>query len=377
METAVPDDLAIVSVDTSILDVPLVRPHRFATTTADCQPLLLVAITTRGGIVGYGEGVVPGGPWWGGESVETMQALIERYMKPVLLGRNVNDVTKVMLDIERVVAKAHFAKAAIEVAMHDAWARALEVPIHVLLGGAFRDSVEVTWALGSATPDAVVDEALERLEARLNFSFKLKMGAMAPREDTQRIAEIAQRLHGKAGVRVDINARWDRLTALRHLPQLAEAGVELVEQPTPADQLDVLAEINARLPIPVMADESVQTPHDAIAMVTRSAADVVAVKITKCAGLQRSRQIAAIAGAAGIACHAATSIEGPIGTAAALHFACSEPAVNFGSELFGPQLMNAELLEEPLRYADGRVFLPAGPGLGVKLNSDAVKAWSR
>ena len=365
-------DLTIDSVATTILDVPLVRPHKFATTSMTAQPLLLVEVRTRGGVVGFGEGVVPGGPWWGGESVETMQAIVEKYISPVLLGRRVDDVTGIMRDIERVVANARFAKASVDVALHDAWARSLGVPVHTLLGGAFRTSVDVTWALGAAS-----DEAQQKLDAKLNFSFKLKMGALDPGEDTDRVVRIARALEGKAGVRVDINARWDRLTALKFLPRLAEGGVEMIEQPTPADQFEVLAELNALLPVPVMADESVQTPHDALEIVQRRAADIIAIKTTKCGGLKKSAEIAAIAKAAGIACHGATSIEGPIGTAASIHFACSEPAIDFGSELFGPLLFDDELLQVPLRYENGQVHLPEGPGLGVELNMDAVKTWTR
>ncbi|TSE01564.1 chloromuconate cycloisomerase [Skermania sp. ID1734] len=371
------NDLTIVGVETTILDVPLVRAHKFATTEMTAQPLLLVAIRTAAGTVGHGEGVVPGGPWWGGESVETMQALIERYMAPVLAGRRVNDITAIMADIEKVVARAQFAKAAVEIALHDAWARTLGVPVHTLLGGAFRRSIDVTWALGAAPAAEIIDEAIELLETRRHFSFKLKMGALDPETDTQRVVQIAQALHVKAGVRVDINARWDRLTALKYLPRLADGGVELIEQPTPGDQIEVLAELNQLLPVPVMADESVQSPHNALDVVRQRAADVIAIKTTKLGGLRRSRETVAIARAAGIACHGATSIEGPIGTAASIHFACAEPGIDFGSELFGPLLFEEELLTTPLRYADGQVHLPDGPGLGVELNPDAVKTWSR
>ncbi|MFZ2175811.1 MAG: muconate/chloromuconate family cycloisomerase [Rhodococcus sp. (in: high G+C Gram-positive bacteria)] len=370
-------DLSIVSIETTILDVPLVRPHKFATTSMTAQPLLLVAVRTDGGITGYGEGVVPGGPWWGGESVETMQAIIDRYIAPLLLGRSVDDITGILQDIERIVANARFAKAAVDVALHDAWARSLGVPVHTLLGGAFRDSVDVTWALGAAPAEEIIEEALGKLDAEMNYSFKLKMGALDPEVDTQRVVQIARALEGKAGVRIDVNARWDRLTALKYVPRLVEGGVELIEQPTPADQIEVLAELNRLVPVPVMADESVQTPHDALEVARRGAADVIALKTTKCGGLKRSREVVAIAKAAGIACHGATSIEGPIGTAASIHFACAEPGINFGTELFGPLLFSEELLQKPLKYGQGKVYLPEGPGLGVELNMDAVKAWTR
>src|SRR5574340_139050 len=370
-------DLKIAAVETMILDVPLVRPHKFATTTATAQPVLLVAVRTEGGVIGYGEGVVPGGPWWGGESVETMRVIVDRYIAPFIVGRSVDDITGIMVDIERIVANARFAKAAVDVALHGAWARCLGVPVHTLLGGAFRRSVDVTWALGAAPAEEIIEEAQEKLDARLNFSFKLKMGALDPEVDTARVVKIARALEGKAGVRIDVNARWDRFTALKYLPRLAEGGAELVEQPTPAEQVEVLAELNHLLPIPVMADESVQTPHDALEVVRQGAADVIALKTTKCGGLKRSREVVAIAKAAGVRCHGATSIEGPIGTAASVHFACAEPGINFGSELFGPQLFAEEILQTPLEYSEGQVHLPEGPGLGVELNMDAVKALAR
>lgn len=371
------NDLTIDSLQTTILDIPLVRPHKFATTTMDKQPLLLVEIRTAGGAVGYGEGVVPGGPWWGGESVETMRAIIDGYIAPLVIGRRADQITAIMLDIERVVADAHFAKAAVDIALHDAWARTLEVPVHTLLGGAFRDSIEVTWALGAAPVTAIIEEADSKLEQKLHYSFKLKMGALEPAQDTARVVAVAEALRGKAGVRVDINARWDRFTALRYLPALADGGVELIEQPTPREQVEVLAELRRKLSVPIMADESVQSPHDALEVARRHAADVIAVKTTKCGGLARSREVVAIARAAGIACHGATSIEGPIGTAASIHFACAQPGINFGSELFGPLLFAEELLERPLHYADGEVALPDGPGLGVELDLDAVKRCTR
>jgi muconate cycloisomerase len=176
---------------------------------------------------------------------------------------------------------------------------------------------------------------------------------------------------------VDINARWDRLTSLTHLPTLAEAGVEMIEQPVPGTEIETLAEINAALPIPVMADETLRTPSDALRIARLRAADVFAVKTTKCGGLRASMEIAAIGAAAGIPTHGATSIESPVGTAASLHFACAAPGVTWGSELFGPLLMAEEMLVEPLHYADGELHLPDGPGLGIELDPDKIRAFRR
>lgn len=370
-------DLRIDRVETVVLDVPLRRAHRFARTGMEAQPVLLVFVRTSGGVTGVGEGVVPGGPWWGGESVETMQLIVERYLTPILVGREVDDIEGISRDIDDLVAANLYAKTAVEVALHDAWARCLGVPVHALLGGLARRSVPVTWALGTEPAVVVVEEALGKLDAGTHRTFKLKMGAQDPAEDVARIATVTEKLAGAAGVRVDINARWDRLTALAQLPRLADAGIELVEQPVPGDELETLAEITRTLPIPVMADESLRTPKDALRLAKLGAADIYSLKTTKSGGLRATKAIAEIAAAGQIPCHSGTSIETGIGTAASLHLACAAPGVTWGSELFGPLLMREELLRTPLHYADGELHLPEGPGLGVELDPDAVRAFTR
>jgi muconate cycloisomerase len=370
-------DKRVERIETTILDVPLRRPHRFARVGMDVQPVLLARVYTAGGVVGVGEGTVPGGPWWGGESVETMQAIIDTYLAPVVVGRDVDDLAAIQQAMEDVSAGNLFAKAAVEVALHDAWARTLGVPLHQLFGGLARTSIPVTWALGAEDAGTVVDEALAMLESGRHHSFKLKMGAQDPEADTQRIVEIAGKLACRASVRVDLNARWDRLTALRYLPRLADAGVELIEQPVPGDDVEGLAAVNAALPIPVMADESLRTPRDAFRLARLGAADIFSLKTTKSGGLRNTRVIADVAAAADIPCHGGTAIESPVGTVASLHLACALPGVTFGSELFGPLLMREELLTTPLHYSGGHLHVPSGPGLGIELDPDAVASFTR
>ena len=369
--------LTIERVDTRILDVPLIRPHGFATTTATAQSVLLVSVTTADGVTGFGEGVVPGGPWWGGESVETMKPLVDGYLAPVMVGRRVDELAGILADMEKVVANARFAKAACDVAIHDAWARTLGIPVRDLLGGRFRDSVDVTWALGVLPVDTAVAEIEERIASHGHRSFKLKMGAGDPARDVDRLVALAGEVGHKVSLRIDVNARWDRITALQQLPRLAEAGFDLFEQPTPAHDLATLREITRRTGVPVMADESVCSPADALAVVRAEAADVIALKTTKLGGLRESLKTAAVAEAAGLACHGATSLEGPFGTAASLHFACAVPAVSWGTELFGPMLLRESYTTTDLVYADGQVTLPEGPGLGLDPDWDAVERFTR
>jgi muconate cycloisomerase len=371
------DELIVERIETIILDVPLRRPHKFARITTDVQPILLVFVHTRGGVTGVGEGVVPGGPWWGGESVESMKVTIDTYLTPLVLGRPVDDIENIWRDVCDHVNANLFAKTAVEVALHDAWARSLGVPVHTLLGGLSRDSIDVTWALGAEREEVVIEEMQRILAAGTHSSFKLKMGALDPVADTRRIAAIADKMADAASLRVDLNARWDLETSRELLPRLAAAGIALIEQPVPGEQYEALAELNALLAIPVMADESLRTPVDAERLLRLRAADVWSMKLTKVGGFRRARDIVAIGAAGGIPSHGGTSIESTIGTAASLQLACAAPGVTWGSELFGPLLFAVEVAQAPLTYSGGRLQLPDGPGIGVQPDPDVVLALRR
>jgi muconate cycloisomerase len=364
------------TVQTTLVDLPLRRPHQFRDTTTDVQGVLLVRVTTGDGVIGVGEGVVPGGPWWGGESVETMQVVVDRYLAPLAVGADLGRLPALRERMDRLVAANPFAKCALETALWDAWARTLGLPLHVLLGGRCCDALPVTWAIGAADPDVVVSEALAKVEFG-HASIKLKMGALEPAADTARVEKIASSLVQVTSVRVDLNGAWDELTATRLLPRLEQAGIDLVEQPTPAWDTDALARLCALLRIPVMADESLRSDHDAFTLAARRAADVFSLKIGKSGGYLATRRIAAVAQAAGIACHGGTGIESSLGTLAGAHLLATLPAVTYGSELFGPLLMTDGLLAEPLDYRDGALHLPDGPGLGIDLDEDRVARYAR
>lgn len=102
--------LVVESVETVLVDLPLVRPHRFRDTTMDFQAVALVRVRTRDGVVGFGEGVVPGGPWWGGESVETMKAILDGYLAPLAVGADLERLPALRARMDRLVAANPFAK---------------------------------------------------------------------------------------------------------------------------------------------------------------------------------------------------------------------------------------------------------------------------
>ncbi|MEU9454524.1 muconate cycloisomerase family protein [Streptomyces sp. NPDC048277] len=369
--------LPVTAVETTVLDIPLRRPHRFSVATMDTQGVLLVRLTTADGITGWGEGVVPGGPWWGGESIEGMQALVEKHLGPMLIGEDALQVDRLGRRMDKLVAGAPFAKSAVETALWDVAGRALGVPVYQLLGGVHRTTLPVTWALGAEPVGVVVEEALAKIQDGSHRSFKLKMGALPPPEDVARIAEITEALAGRASLAVDLNGAWDEQTARRWLPALDAAGISLVEQPLTAVDVSGAARLRGGTTAALMADESLRTPADALRLAGEHAADVFALKIAKSGGLSSVRRIAAVAEAAGISCYGGTTIETSLGTAAATHLFCATASLTAGTELFGPLLLSDDVVETPVSYTDGELLLGDGPGFGVTVDMAKVAKYAR
>jgi muconate cycloisomerase len=362
-------------IETFLLDVPTIRPHKLSMTTMRGQTLMIVRVYCADGIVGLGEGTTIGGLAYGAESPESMKLTVDTYMAPHLVGEDGSRVQYLMARIRKTVRDNHFAKCAVETALLDAHAKRVGVPLSDLLGGARRDTLPIAWTLASGDTGKDIAEAEHMLATRRHNIFKLKIGARAVDEDIAHVAAIKKAVGNQASVRVDVNMAWSETEALRGLAALADVGCDLCEQPVASAQ--ALARLVRRYPIALMADESLHGPETAFDLARHAAADVFAVKVEQSGGLFAGCQVATIADAAGIELYGGTMLEGPIGTIASAHVFATFNKLQWGTELFGPLLLTEELLTEPLRYADFQLQMPTGPGLGIELDEDRVNALRR
>src|SRR5260221_1976215 len=139
-----------------------------------------------------------------------------------------------------------------------------------------------------------------------------------------------------------------------------------IEQPVRRDERAALAAITAAIDTPIMADESVFSPAEAIELVRLQAADLVSIKIMKSGGIGKAREIAAITQAAGIAAYGGTMFEGGLAIAAGLHLLASTPNISLGAEFYtSTYVMGVEILATPIRIIAGMTQVPTEPGLGV------------
>jgi muconate cycloisomerase len=370
-------DLAIVSIRTTIVDVPTVRRHELSSLSVTAQSYVIVELRLANGAEGVGEAATLGGPRWSEESVESIKVVIDAYLAPALLGAPANRFEAAHIRMDKAAKRNNAAKAAIETALFDAVGKTLGVPAGQLLGGGVRESVPVLWTLASGDPAQEIEEAEKKIAAGLHNTFKVKIGARSPEADVARLGRLARALADRASLIVDVNQAWDETIALRYLPVLAELGVRLVEQPVPAWNLAGMARLRARSTVPLMADECVFSTHDMLDVVRSGAADVVSLKLVKHGGLLAMRDVAAVAEAAGIGLYGGCLLESSIGAAAHLQVFAGLRELAWGCEHFGPQILVEDLVEQPLRFADFRIHLPAGPGLGVTLDQDKLRRFAR
>jgi len=204
--------------------------------------------------------------------------------------------------------------------------------------------------------------------------FKLKFGVAPWQEDIKRLEKIRIALGDSAGIRVDVNQGWDRATAQLALSEMAIYKPDFFEQPLEAWDIQGLAALRTESPIPILADESFTGPHAAMEMITQQAVDALSFKMTKLGGIVPALKAHYLTSTAGLSSYIGCMIETGIGTAAYLQFAAAIPTLEYGCELFGPLLLKDDVLQEGIQFDQGQVKVPVGPGLGIEVDEDKVRA---
>ncbi|KWR77489.1 muconate/chloromuconate family cycloisomerase [Cupriavidus sp. IDO] len=364
-------------IEAILVDLPTIRAHQLAMATMQQQTLVIVRLRCSDGIEGIGEATTIGGLSYGEESPEGIKLAIDTYLAPALAGVDASNVHAAMARLGKVARGNRFAKSALETALLDAQAKRLGVPLATLLGGAVRPTLPALWTLASGDTGRDIEEAEGLLAQRRHNTFKLKIGRRSVRDDVAHVSAIKRALGDRARVTVDVNQAWNEADAATGIAMLEAAGIDLVEQPVPRENRRALARLAARFVVPIMADEAVSGPEDAMELARLAGADVFALKIAKSGGIFGMLRTAAVGDAAGIALYGGTMLEGSVGTIAAAHGFCTLPELAWGTELFGPLLLKDDVVTQRPVYREFDLHLPEGPGLGLTLDEDKLAFYRR
>lgn len=371
MRLSLQDRIEAMSVHHVALPVRRPRDHGSGLVAGSVEVVIL-RLETAAGVVGWGEA----SPWsvFTG-TAEAAAAALDRYLRPVVIGSNPVDIAGIMAAAEKTLVGHPEAKAALETALLDCVGRAAGVPVWLLLGGRCREKIPLSVSLADPEFDADLD-LLARLREEGVGIVKLKTGVRGRAFDLDRLERIRAG-YPDLDIRVDYNQGLQPHEALRILRDIEGFDVTFIEQPVPGRDLDAMASLTAALDTPVLADESVFSPTDALTAVRKRVCDLISVKIMKCGGPRRGIEIAAIAGAAGLAAYGGDMFETGIAHLAGTHMIAAAPNISLGCEFYQARWYLAEdLLSTPFPIADGHVIVPDGPGLGADIDPEKLRKYT-
>ncbi len=336
---------------------------------------VLVKVTASDGTFGWGEATPI--PSWTYETLESIATTIDRYLAPVALGIPLWDLDRLTRVFDRAINRgfsigAPLAKAAVDVAVHDAFGKSLGLPVCALLGARRTERIPLGWIVSSEGGGGRQGSVREGRE-RGYRAFKVKIGLHGERDDVRAVERVRSAAGDDAFLWVDANQGYTVDVALRVAHALDRLGVAAFEQPLPANDMDGLRRLRDRSPVPVALDESLRHPTDLATFVKLGAVDVAIAKVQRSGGLTLSRRLCQYAEDSGVRLMGSGLTESDIGLAASLHLFAAF-GIDTPVDLNGRQFIESPYARKTVIVEDGYARIPDTPGLGVDVDEEWVRA---
>jgi len=356
--------------------IPYYETHRIATLDLTALENVVVRIETDTCVEGFGEAVSE--PKWNSTVREAHELTLREHLAPALIGMDPFDVTGIWETMNRIVGGHYSAKAAIDIALYDLIGHALEMPVCRYLGGCVRREIEVEgpgFGIGFMEPGEAAKFALKAVETGCR-QIEVKGGhPLGPGRDLDVIRAVYEACGSEVSLKVDVTEAYTYKTAARVLPQMAELGVDWVEQPLPRHQLEDLAKLRERVPVGIILEESIGHPADVIRVARLGAADAIHIKLPMLGGITMGRQIAAVCNSAGLGIQPGTSTPSGLGLAAVHQFAASLPVVARGCHASPLARAEDDIVMDPLPAYPATIHIGDAPGLGVSIDWNKLEKY--
>jgi L-Ala-D/L-Glu epimerase len=329
---------------------------------------VIVRIETDDGYVGWGEAC-------SGADVVSIVAAIHA-MAPFVIGGDPWQRDAIQTELYRHglwqfrAGTANFAWAGIDIALADVAARAAGLPLYKLFGGLRRTEVSYFFYLARGSREELAEQCRAGLAAGFD-TFYLKVG-VDPADDLAMVEIVRGALGSGPRLRLDANGSWSIPEARWLLGAMAAFDIDLVEQPVRHDPVHHLAELRARLPMPVCANEGLWSEADAYARIVSRQADVFCFSPYWVGSLGAFQRLAHVAHLEGLQVCKHTHGELGIAATACQHLLLTLPNAVEGNQQTA-HVMAGDVLADPLPIASGpRWGVPEGSGLGVEPAADAI-----
>jgi L-alanine-DL-glutamate epimerase-like enolase superfamily enzyme len=351
--------MKITKVEAWPVTMRLAEPYTIAYETIDSATNVFLRLETNRGIIGHG--CAAPDEQLSGETIDSVLQSALHVVLPSIIG---SDPLRPAMLLERLKPALQYQPsvlAAVDMALFDILGKVCNLPLWRLLGG-FRDRIRTSVTIG-ILPERETVEKSQDLVARGFKCLKLK-GGIDVQSDIVRILKVREAVGKGIELRFDANQGYTVEESFRFVKETRRACLELIEQPTPKGQPELLGRVSSGVPIPVMADESIKSLRDAFRIARGGLADMVNVKLMKVGGISEALHINSIARAAGLEAMVGCTDEAAFSIAAGLQFALARPNVIY-ADLDG----HLDLLEDPSSGAvvlrNGTLFPTNKPGIGL------------
>ena len=333
---------------------------------------MIIQIHTNEDLIGLGESSPNGG---GAESERSAKGIIKvvEQLTPVLLGSDPFQIGPLFQKMDKVVPGCLWAKAGVDIALHDLMGKAAKEPTSSLLGGCFRNKLPIEFPLTERrnSPEETGEAAAKA--AKAGYSFIELKGGTDSDLDAGRVRAVREAIGGKPRLKVDINSGYKSADeAIKSIKKMEKFGVDFVEDPLPESDVTGMAKVTAAVDVKIVGDEVAETlPMLVENVVRRKAADAVHLKICK-GGIAATVKMIEVAEAAGIVPIVGASYSFGVGIAA-VHQVAASMATLHRPDHYGQPFFVEDVLAAPLGESRGYVAVSQKPGLGVELDEEKLK----
>lgn len=353
--------MRIQKVELGEIQIPLVTPFKTALRTVTAVNDIVVRITADDGQTGYGE--APATAVITGDTKGSVVAAIRDFIAPAITGMDIEDIDGIMRRMQKAIVKNTSAKAAVDMAVYDLYAKNLNKPLYKVLGGN-QNTIETDITISVNDTEEMVQDSLRGVEQGFRI-LKVKVGKEGLK-DVERIAAIRRAVGEEIIIRVDANQGWQPKDAVRIIRAMEDKGlnIDLVEQPVDAHNFEGMKYVTSNVFTPILADESVFSPQDAIKLIQEGVADLINIKLMKTGGIYEALKICGIAESFGVECMTGCMLESKLAVSAASHLAAAKGVIT-RHDLDGPALCKIDPYEGGPVFEGPKITMPEAPGIGI------------
>lgn len=355
--------MKIKNLKVGIVEAPLATPFKTALRTVHSIENIAVYVHTDDGQIGIGEAAPTA--IITGETLGSITQAIEEYIKPAILGMDIEEIAQIMQRLDKCIYKNTSAKAAVDMAIYDLFAKHYKAPLYKLLGG-YRKELTTDITISANDTAEMVKDSLTAVQRGFQI-LKVKVGK-DPSGDVERVVAIREAVGQSITLRVDANQGWTPKQAVHIIGALEDVGtnMELVEQPVRYDDIAGMQYVTANTLTNILADESVFSAKDALSIIEKRAADMINIKLMKTGGIYQAQKVCQIAEANDIPCMIGCMLETKISVSAAAHFAAAQKNITM-VDLDGPSLCVKDPIVGGPVFENDRITMTDAVGIGFSL----------